>query len=814
MKQRIFFVILCVVLVVFAAYAAVVESGWTRTSNPGIARTNLATHNANNITINTISDARLSANVSLLGQSITEAEIDLSGLPDNEILVNDAGQVATTPRFYPGTFNANQFSGGSTTNIKSGALLTNVALFGDASVAGNLSVGDAISFLYIEHTNGNVLYDPYNGIFYDSEGIPALDLNLHKFYNGWDADGLTNLPASNIPFTTNTAAANSFQTTNNITVPGLDIDGDLIVTGVVIGDGSGLTNLTSVGVAYDNYPGVSTEADHRLKLQYTNGVNAITLINEGGNSRLVITNYDGVQYLDLDNNTVLSPASFTLKVDDAESVPRDVLTASSGLRALHDGNGAVAIDFSDKDAMEFGGLKWLPLQIADGQTLVRSGTDIIGSSSGGSGIGVTNGSGTNITLYTADNDPSANVPALTLRPLESRTTPGGAALLVESIPPYNPAGFRGTYRHVWTVATNTFGDLRPDVVNSLGYNIAGNSSGSSSFGLTDTNEPVWQAQRESRWQNGAGLSQLEWWDYFATPYTDFGTNAGFRFFGANLVWDTTNRTYVSSDANITVDSFHFAVPSVGTTPGNGLPAITFQKANTNSMIQTFIQKSQISFVGNSNKVEVSPFSGDALIFDPIGGSLISWGTNSTAASSGGPYLGGENTYNRGNFRLSALKKISLRLEDYYQYLNGDSDGNFVTFGTYDSFIFKTDTSASGGGTERMRLTATGLTLGKYVSPTNGILWQGGAQLTNIYTATATLDFANAVSIGCSDLTMTVTGAALGDVVDLGVPDASVVANSSYSAWVSAANTVTVRFCALISGDPASGVFRAEVHKWK
>lgn len=808
MKQRIFFVILCVVLVVFAAYAAVVESGWTRTSNPGIARTNLATHNAANLTINFIPDARLSANVSLLGQSITEAEIDLSGLPDNEILVNDAGQVATTPRIYPGTFNANQFSGGSTTNIKSGAWLTNVALFGDASVAGNLSVGDAISFLYIEHTNGNVLYDPYNGIFYDSEGIPALDLNLHKFYNGWDADGLTNLPASNIPFTTNTAAANSFQTTNNITVPGLDIDGDLIVTGVVIGDGSGLTNLTSVGVAYDNYPGVSTEADHRLKLQYTNGVNAITLINEGGNSRLVITNYAGVQYLDLDNNTVLSPASFTLKVDDAESVPRDVLTASSGLRALHDGNGAVAIDFSDKDAMEFGGLQWLPLQIADGQTLVRSGTSIIGGT-GGSGIGVTNGSGTNITLYTGDNDPTANLAALTLLPLEYRSVPGGTAKMIESTPPYNAAGFGGKYRQTWVVTTNTFDDPRPNVIFNESYNGAGGT-----FGLIDTNESFWMSQRESRWQNGPGLSQLEFWELLGTPYNSSGTNSYFRWLSANLVWDTSTMTYYGSDGNITLDTFFFAVPAVGTTPGNTLPAIRFDKSQTNSMTQLFAQKSHISFIGNANKIEATTGFGIPAIYDPAGGILLGWGTNSTAASSGGPFFGGFNTYNNGNLRLLAGKKLTLRLEDDYQYLVGDAGGSLLTLGTYEAFVFKTDTGAAGAGTERMRLTATGLTLGTYMSPTNGILWQGGAQLTNIYTATATLDFGNVATIGCADLTMTVTGAALGDVVDLGVPDASVVANSSYSAWVSAANTVTVRFCALISGDPASGVFRAEVHKWK
>ncbi len=80
------------------------------------------------------------------------------------------------------------------------------------------------------------------------------------------------------------------------------------------------------------------------------------------------------------------------------------------------------------------------------------------------------------------------------------------------------------------------------------------------------------------------------------------------------------------------------------------------------------------------------------------------------------------------------------------------------------------------------------------------------------TASSTLDFGNLAAIGCEDLTITVTGAASGDVVSLGVPNGSVVNNSSYSAWVSAADTVTVRFCALISGDPASGTFRVDV--WK
>jgi hypothetical protein len=178
----------------------------------------------------------------------------------------------------------------------------------------------------------------------------------------------------------------------------------------------------------------------------------------------------------------------------------------------------------------------------------------------GGGIGVTNGSGTNVTLYTPDNDPNATVPALTLMPLEKRTTPGGAALLVEAHPPYTNDLFKGVYRKVSYVSTNTYGDLRPDVIFSHGYNIAGNASGVSSFGATDTNEPSWLEQRESRWQNLGSQSQLEWWNGFNTPFTPWGTNFGMRFLAFDLVWDTTNRTYVSSDGNVMAGSFSFFNP--------------------------------------------------------------------------------------------------------------------------------------------------------------------------------------------------------------------------------------------------------------
>jgi len=79
---------------------------------------------------------------------------------------------------------------------------------------------------------------------------------------------------------------------------------------------------------------------------------------------------------------------------------------------------------------------------------------------------------------------------------------------------------------------------------------------------------------------------------------------------------------------------------------------------------------------------------------------------------------------------------------------------------------------------------------------------------------ATLDFPSTNAQTNSDLTITVTGAADGDMVVLGVPNGSTLTNSSFTAWVSATNTVTVRFNNYSSGalDPASGTFKVRVIK--
>lgn len=89
---------------------------------------------------------------------------------------------------------------------------------------------------------------------------------------------------------------------------------------------------------------------------------------------------------------------------------------------------------------------------------------------------------------------------------------------------------------------------------------------------------------------------------------------------------------------------------------------------------------------------------------------------------------------------------------------------------------------------------------------------GGTPILKVLSATATLDFASTNAQNSRDLTITVTGAAVGDVVALGIPVSLLPANSNFSAWVSAADTVTVRFnnYSSIALDPSSGTYRVMV----
>ena len=93
---------------------------------------------------------------------------------------------------------------------------------------------------------------------------------------------------------------------------------------------------------------------------------------------------------------------------------------------------------------------------------------------------------------------------------------------------------------------------------------------------------------------------------------------------------------------------------------------------------------------------------------------------------------------------------------------------------------------------------------------------GGAylQVPTTLSATASLDYTQALANTCEVLSMTVTGAVDGDVVEIGVPTALANHNttSTFFAWVSAADTVFVRRC-VISADgsnPAAATVRATI----
>lgn len=79
-----------------------------------------------------------------------------------------------------------------------------------------------------------------------------------------------------------------------------------------------------------------------------------------------------------------------------------------------------------------------------------------------------------------------------------------------------------------------------------------------------------------------------------------------------------------------------------------------------------------------------------------------------------------------------------------------------------------------------------------------------------YTGTANLAFRTGETSGCVDSTLPVDGASPGDAVALGSPVPP--QNGFFFAFVSALNTVTVRYCSLLPRSSADGAFHVEVSK--
>lgn len=83
----------------------------------------------------------------------------------------------------------------------------------------------------------------------------------------------------------------------------------------------------------------------------------------------------------------------------------------------------------------------------------------------------------------------------------------------------------------------------------------------------------------------------------------------------------------------------------------------------------------------------------------------------------------------------------------------------------------------------------------------------GATLNKILTGQAALDFPSIAAASQASLTITVAGAAVNDEVIMGLP-AAPTAGIVFNAFVSAANTVTIRATNVTAGaiDPASATY--------
>lgn len=94
-----------------------------------------------------------------------------------------------------------------------------------------------------------------------------------------------------------------------------------------------------------------------------------------------------------------------------------------------------------------------------------------------------------------------------------------------------------------------------------------------------------------------------------------------------------------------------------------------------------------------------------------------------------------------------------------------------------------------------------------VKSDNGFIVGAGATVTELSAATASLNFGSIATLEQADLTITVAGAAVGDYVTLALP-AAPTAGIVFNAFVSAANTVTVRATNITAGavDPAAGTY--------
>lgn len=199
--------------------------------------------------------------------------------------------------------------------------------------------------------------------------------------------------------------------------------------------------------------------------------------------------------------------------------------------------------------------------------------------------------------------------------------------------------------------------------------------------------------------------------------------------------------------------------------------------------------------GGAESSNVNGTGGAGGLFSVVGG------PGGAATGAGGTHLGGNGagvtlTTGAGGAATGASGTRTGGNSGALTLATGAAGTGASANGTAGPIVFKV------GGTQYAGIDATGhFTVGTT-----------GAAIVSILSATATLDFPSTLAAASSDLTITVTGAAVNDSVSLGLP-AAPSGSVAFNAFVSSADTVTVRAfnVGTIAADPASAVYRVTVH---
>lgn len=144
------------------------------------------------------------------------------------------------------------------------------------------------------------------------------------------------------------------------------------------------------------------------------------------------------------------------------------------------------------------------------------------------------------------------------------------------------------------------------------------------------------------------------------------------------------------------------------------------------------------------------------------------------------------------------------------------DGRINQSGTAGYSLIYADVTeaATGSGSKYLLNLLVGGSTKLNVTNAGELTFNGGSTIKKVLTATATIDFTSIAAGATQEQTITVTGAATGDTVEIGLPstfDAGLMA----TAYVSAADTVKIRLFNTTAGsiDPASATYRAKVTKF-